>query len=408
MNICLVIISDGWGGGETVVYELAKCLRDKGENVSIILNQEILKFYEILSGITIFNIGSVYNHEDLINQILNKNIKINRWCNINAFPWSLLNELSRLVYFKKIEKQIMQFIIENKIDVIHSHLDYSHLLISCFKNPKNVWIGTVHGGGLPSVLNNNSIRSVLSLEKMKVKMLKQAYCEMDMITFVSHWLLDTYKDVIPLDNKNEIIFNGIDLLDIQKYSTENCYSKEQFNLLFPGGARAVKNPEVMIRALLKVKNIIPNIHLYIAGNVPHDHNIRIMVRDLEIDGNISFTGHLSPQKYRSLLSLVDILVMPSKTEGLPISLLEGMAMGKSIVASNRGGIPELITNRINGILVEPDSDEVADAILCLYKNDGLRKEIENNNLQGIANFEWNLIVDKYIGVYRKTLCEIKK
>ena len=59
MNVCLVLISDGWGGAETVVYELARHLRDKGENVSIILNKEILKFYDDLEDVEVFDIGCV-------------------------------------------------------------------------------------------------------------------------------------------------------------------------------------------------------------------------------------------------------------------------------------------------------------------------------------------------------------
>ena len=70
MNICLVLISDGWGGAETVVYELARNLQDRGERVSLILNQEILKHYAGLKGVKIFNIGCMNNPLALARSIM--------------------------------------------------------------------------------------------------------------------------------------------------------------------------------------------------------------------------------------------------------------------------------------------------------------------------------------------------
>jgi glycosyltransferase involved in cell wall biosynthesis len=155
--------------------------------------------------------------------------------------------------------------------------------------------------------------------------------------------------------------------------------------------------------LSKIVKKNSKIHLYIAGNVPQNHNIRQMARDLKIDKKIIFTGHLMPQKYHRLLNSVDILLLPSKNEGLPISLLEAMAMGKSIIASNRGGIPEIIIDKRNGILVEPISDEVTDAILYIYKNNDFKKKIEYNNLQDIKKFDWDCIIDKYMIIYYKVV-----
>ncbi len=63
MNICLLLISDGWGGAEAVVYELAKHLRDKGENVSLILNQEINQYFSnIVCILTNFLLNQKYIH----------------------------------------------------------------------------------------------------------------------------------------------------------------------------------------------------------------------------------------------------------------------------------------------------------------------------------------------------------
>ena len=60
MNICQVIISDGWGGAGEVVYELSRYLQDKGQHVSIILNEEIVKYFTDINNINLINIGTLY------------------------------------------------------------------------------------------------------------------------------------------------------------------------------------------------------------------------------------------------------------------------------------------------------------------------------------------------------------
>jgi glycosyltransferase involved in cell wall biosynthesis len=91
--------------------------------------------------------------------------------------------------------------------------------------------------------------------------------------------------------------------------------------------------------------------------------------------------------------------MPSKQESFGIVYVEAMALGKPVVATKVGGIPEVVKDGRNGILVEPDSGRVAEAILYLYKNESVRSEMKRSNLQDIARFDWTSIVDQYLEVY---------
>lgn len=405
MNICLVLISDGWGGTETVVYGLARHLRDKGENVSIILNQEIFKFYDNLEGIEIFNIGYAYNHKKLIKSIIFPNSKTNGEVGSSSFPWSILNEFLRPIYFRRIRKEIMKFLSNKKINLIESHLENSDILLLCyFNNLEITWIERIGGPHLPRLLKEDSIRSVLTLKKRKARMLKDALYKIDRVIFVSDWLLNAFKNIMPIENKSVVIRNGIKLSDFQRESIPTLKLKGDFNLLFPGGPKPSKGGDILIEALNEIKNEIPDIHLYVALDVPQNHLLRKMVKDLGLKENVTFLGFLQKEKYKEILNSVDALIQPYREESFGIVCLEAMALGKPIIAGNKG-LPKFVKNGRHGIFTKPEPDAVADAILYLYKNEDLRREIGRNNLEDIKNFDWSAIVDKYIDVYRKTLAE---
>lgn len=394
-----MIISDGWGGAETVVYELAKHFLKKGNRVSIILNEEILEFYQNLDGVQILNIGSVYNYKYLTKDIRNLDIKNTEIVNKNFFLF-LYIEFLRPIFFKKIKRKISQFVSVNEIDILHSHLENSHILASCLDNTKVRWIGTVHG---PNELTNRKYNNPVEFicRCWKESKVKLAFYKMNKITFVSYWLLDHYNSLIPIREKSVVLYNGINLSEFQENLGDKLELKGNFNLIFPGGSKSIKSPEIMIESLYIVKNEIPNVHLYIAGIVPQNNYIRAMVKNLGLEENVSFTGYLPPQKYRNLLKQVDLLVMTSKAEAFPIALLEAMGMGKSVIATNVGGIPEIVENKQNGVLVEHDPSKVTDAILYLYRNTNERKTIENKNLEHIKKFDWDPIIDKYLSEYKK-------
>jgi len=133
-------------------------------------------------------------------------------------------------------------------------------------------------------------------------------------------------------------------------------------------------------------------HLYVAGDVPRNHVLRRLVVANNLEKDVTFTGFLNVQDYRRLLRSVDALVMPSREEGFGIVFLEAMALGKPVIAGNTGGVPELIENGRNGLLVELDSERIAAAIISLYKGQELRDRLIRNSLSDLPGFEWKNIV----------------
>jgi len=114
---------------------------------------------------------------------------------------------------------------------------------------------------------------------------------------------------------------------------------------------------------------------------------------------VIFTGNMDNPFIA--LSACDIYCHISLNEACPIAPLEAMIMGKPIIASNDAGLPEIIMDGLNGILVNSDSNSVAKAILSLVKNSNLvRKLSENAIITAKTKFSWERVVKEYLEVYK--------
>lgn len=408
MNIYQVIISEGWGGAETVVHELARHLSDKGENVYILSNQEILKYYTNLVNVKLLNVGPLFNTNALIKACILPQIHSGAQEKIKhstARP-SYLNALLREIYFKRLRAKLIQNIIDNRIDIIHTHLNIGIVAISDLLNDLCIpIIGTLHGQSFPSVRRSKFLEWLTSpVVDWRREQVRKALRKVDKVTSVSKAELDIIRSWdITLLNNCVIIPNGVNVREIQGSLTSATALKGEFNLLFPGGAKYVKGGDLLVKALPKVKEQIGSIHLYIAGNVPQNHQLRRIALDNKLEKHVTFTGFLGIKEYRQLLNSVDLLVMPSREDAFGIVFLEAMALGKPVIGGNTGGIPEVVKNGRNGILVKPDPHQIAEAILCLYQNMALRQEISDNNLRDISKFDWRGIVEQYTDLYRTVI-----
>lgn len=105
-----------------------------------------------------------------------------------------------------------------------------------------------------------------------------------------------------------------------------------------------------------------------------------------------------------LYQKADVLILPSLSEAFGLVLLEAMACGTPVVASNVGGIPNVVKDGIVGFLIPPkDSQAIAKKTLMILKNEEIREKMRINCLEWVKNFSWEKIAEKYIEIYRKIL-----
>lgn len=189
----------------------------------------------------------------------------------------------------------------------------------------------------------------------------------------------------------EVIYNYI---DVNKFSFNNSYdslrkklglNQDDIVLITIGKLNPPKGHRYLFEALPSVIRQSPSTKLLVVGDGP-DRNKLLKLRDnLKLERCISFLG--VKNNIQELLSISNVFVFPSLSEGFPLSLIEAMSMKIPCIAFNTGPMPEAIENGKTGILVEPkNSQALADAIITLANNSqktlklstAARKSVFNN------------------------------
>jgi glycosyltransferase involved in cell wall biosynthesis len=179
-----------------------------------------------------------------------------------------------------------------------------------------------------------------------------------------------------------------------------------FKIVFVGSLREVKDPMTLIKGFEIIAKKYSNIRLFIIGDGPKYRELSNYCVKKRLIEKVSFLKQLSHEKTINMVAASDVFVLTSIEEGLPTALIEAMALGKPVVVTNVGGIPEVVKNEINGLLVPPRSPEnVAKALERLLNDCELRKKLGRAAKESMQNYSWNKIAEKYERIYYKLLRE---
>ncbi len=166
-----------------------------------------------------------------------------------------------------------------------------------------------------------------------------------------------------------------------------------------GRLAAVKDHATLLEAFRRVANAMPRALLMIIGDGPLRAELESLAEQLGIAGRVKFLGRRAdiPQLLRAL----DIFVLSSVSEGLPLSVPEAMAAGVPVVATDVGALREVVSDRVSGLLVPPKSPErLAEAILALLRDEPLRQAISRAARERVhAEFDVTRMVHAYEAAY---------
>ena len=166
-----------------------------------------------------------------------------------------------------------------------------------------------------------------------------------------------------------------------------------------------KGYEFLIHAISELRPMVPDLHCFIVGEGDGAYRERLtcLARELGITASVTFAGF--QRGVDEMISAFDVFVLPSVLEGFGLVLLEAMALGKAVVASRVGGIPEIVRDGITGLLVPPrDSSQLASAILTLLRDPSLRKTMGEAGQQRVAAcFSIDQTLSTLYNVYRSVL-----
>ncbi len=171
-----------------------------------------------------------------------------------------------------------------------------------------------------------------------------------------------------------VVHNPYSPVEEEKFSLP-VEGKDKFIITTGGRLVPWKGVAVVMRAVKEVKKSF----LIILGDGPERKNLETLGRDLEIKERIFFTGIIPRPELKYLFSKSDCFVLNSKYEGLPHIVLEAMAAGCPVIASNLGGSPEIIRHNENGLLIEPDDETALVRCITRLRSDGgLKKTLAVN------------------------------
>jgi glycosyltransferase involved in cell wall biosynthesis len=209
-----------------------------------------------------------------------------------------------------------------------------------------------------------------------------------------------------------IIPNGINIEEVTTVHTqEECRNMlglpyDAPIILFFGSLVRYKGPDVLLKAFKTIKKEFPKAKLIFAGRGEMFDELSNQALKLDLVNDVLFTGFVEEDKKPLYFKAADIFCLPSTTmaESFGIVNLEAMASGIPIVASNLGGIPDIVKHGVNGLLAEPGNyQNLADNLLCLLKDEDMRKRFGDQGKKLVWNFSWDEIAMKTEQLYRDIL-----
>ena len=161
-------------------------------------------------------------------------------------------------------------------------------------------------------------------------------------------------------------------LEIEKYHYRPP-RKEIKYLLCVSRLSSEKGLTFLVRALRILRNMGYDFELRLAGDGPIKEYLRNLVDEFEIADHVHFLGYLNEDEVIRELQHADLFILPSFIEGLPVSVMEAMAIGLPVIATNIAGTSELVEDGKTGILVRPsDAESLADAVVRMTKDYAFR------------------------------------
>lgn len=209
---------------------------------------------------------------------------------------------------------------------------------------------------------------------------------------------------IPRD-RIRVIYNGIDLTGQaptpsgENLRKESGFSPDDFLIGTVGNLRAIKGQKYLLQALPEILSKIGRARIVLIGSGEERENLQKLAAQLHISDKIKFSGYR--ENAGRLIGMFDIFALPSLSEGFPNVLLEAIVAGVPVVATNAGGVPEIVHHGKEALLVNPaDATGLAAAILQLADQRELRNTLVKNALERVKNhFDIQKTWAQYDAVY---------
>ena len=307
--------------------------------------------------------------------------------------------ICRITISLRLGPTIKSVLSRENFDIIHLHEPFMPMLCSAvlrFSNAANV--ATFHAfGGKPGYTFARPISTI---------MLRRRLHKLDGKIAVSKAAMEFASKHVP--GYYNIIPNGIDLeLFSPDVSPISEFRDGKLNILFVGRLEKQKGVSYLIKAYRRVKQEVPNSRLIIVGpgtRLRGKYEQEVLRGGLK---DVIFVGGKPQSELPQYYKTADVFCAPATgLESFGIVLLEAMAVGKPIVATNIDGYNSVLTHGVEGLLVPPKNEEMlAQALVSLLTNESLRQEMAARARLKAKEYGWEHIAQKILDYYTRILSE---
>lgn len=348
-----VIPNFGYGGAETMCANLSIELKKMGHDVVVV------SLYDLKSSIT--------------ERIVNNGLKLISLGKKRGFDIKFFLKLASIIY-------------KEKPDVVHSHLyatKYVQILATLLGVKVKVF--TIH---------NEAHKDGTKIDHFVNKILLK-HCKVLPVTLSSDLIKSSCELYGPIQSQMPVVFNGIPL---DKCIPLTSYSPKAIKFLHIGRFVEAKNHKCLVEGFVMARQKCPDIELFLYGEGTLEANIKHLIDSYDATSYIHLCG-ISTDVY-TVMHNMDVFILPSLWEGFPMTLIEAMGSGLPIIASDVGGIPNMLEDNLSAILIKPKSDCVCNSIISIYENHLLRQKIGCNALKKSVQFSAQAMTIAYLKVYK--------
>ncbi len=306
---------------------------------------------------------------------------------LHLIPWEKRRLLCNGFY------HLREILRKERIQIIHCHdnrANFLGLLVGKYAGIRLV--STLYGW----VAASRKLKFLIALDKTVIRFFDRVIASSD-----------SMRELIPggLSSKVVTIMNSIDLekadcgKNLADIRRSLGISDQDFIIATIARLSEEKGQQYLLEALPDILQSIPNVTLLIVGTGPMKAALEAIARKMKIEDRVVFTG-FHPD-LDEIFPVVDLLVQPSLSESLPMSLLEGMARGRPVVATDVGSVRDAVLDGVTGVLIPPgESKAVARAVKELLRDHLKRKAMGEAGKERVEErFSDRLMVQKIEEIY---------
>ncbi len=289
--------------------------------------------------------------------------------------------------------EIKKLIKKIQPDILHSHYATSYGILGALTN-FHPFVISVWGSDILDFPKQSRFRATL---------IKWILDKADHVTATSRMLTTEVKLYLKKNKKTSTIPFGV---DVDRFSPKLSGSEQDTVTI--GIVKSLEEKygiEFLIRAFELCLKKKPNLQLRVIGSGVLLEKLTNLIKTFKIEEKVVFKGFVENVKIPEILNEMDVFVMPSimDSETFGVAVVEASACGLPVIASNIGGLPEVVRDNETGFLVEPENIEaIAEKILLLAKDQNLRHQMGTKGRQFVLeHYNWSENADQMLKVYQK-------